>query len=104
MLPDIPERQIADVHPMDNKRARDAQDVGRIVWAELLILGEHRDTFTLKEMVQGRFEQSCGLRGQPYDLIFARPAPDPDLHLVAFAELAEKLDPLAVLHRELDKL
>ena len=85
MLSDIPERQIADVHPMNHERAGDAQKVGRSVWAELLVLGEDRDPFTLKEMAQGRFEQGCRLRRQPYDLLFPRLAPDPDLHLIAFA-------------------
>ena len=104
MLSDIPERKIADIHPMDDERAGDAQDAGRIVWAELLILGEDGDPFPLKEMAEGRFEQGCGLRGQPYDLIFPRPAPDPDLHLIAFAELVERLGRLAVLVRELNEL
>jgi hypothetical protein len=53
MLSDIPERKIANVHPMDDARTGDNQDVGRIVWAELLILGEHSDPFPLKEMAKG---------------------------------------------------
>ena len=91
MLADIPERKIANIHAMDDKRAGDAQDVGRIVRAEFLILGEDGDPLALKEMVEGGFEQGCGLRRQPDDLIFPRPAPDPDLDLIAFAELAKRL-------------
>jgi hypothetical protein len=89
---------------MDDKRAGDAQNVGRIVWAELLILGQDRDPFTLKQMAQGRFEQRCRLHGQSYDLLFPRLTPNPDLYLIAFAKLADRLGRLAVLHRELDEL
>jgi hypothetical protein len=104
VLADISKWQIAYIHSMDDERAGDAQDVGRIVWAELLILSKDSDPFPLKEMAKGRFEQGRPLHGQPYDLIFPRLAPDPDLHLIAFAKLAERPGGLAVLVRELDEL
>jgi hypothetical protein len=38
MLADIPEREIAVVHAMNDKRAGDTQNVRRIVRAEFLVL------------------------------------------------------------------
>ncbi len=104
MLSDIPEGKVADVHSMDDERTGDAQDVGCVVWAELLILGKHGDSSALNKMAEGRFEQICGLRGQPYDVLFSRLAPNPDLNLIALANRAQRLGCLAVLVRELDEM
>ena len=104
MLSDIPERKIADIHPMDDERAGDAQDAGRIVWAELLILGEDSDPFSLEG--DGRGQIRAGLRparvaSRP-DLspTCAGPGPPPD----RLCQLVKRLGRLAVLVRQLNEL
>src|SRR5207237_7529215 len=97
MFADISVRQVADVHAMHDERSRNTQDVSRVVWTELLILGEDSDTFPLEEMAECSLEQRRGLRRQPDDLILTGLAADPNLDLVALAELVEGLGRLAVL-------
>jgi hypothetical protein len=99
VLSDIPKRKIADIHPMDDQRARDSQDNRRIVWTEFPILRKECDPIPLHEMPKSRFEERRGPRGQPYDFIPPRLAPDPDLHLISFAELTEAPGCFAVLFR-----
>src|SRR5271166_4325001 len=76
VLSDIPERKIANVHPVDDERAGGPKDVGGIVWTELLVLGEDSDTLALDKMAEGGFEEGRGLRRQAYELVLARPPPD----------------------------
>src|SRR5437899_2787051 len=87
VLADISERQVADIHAMYDQRPGDSQNVSRVVRTEFLILGEDGDTFSLKKMAERSLEQGCGFRRQPDDLILARLAADPELDLVALAEL-----------------
>jgi len=49
MLADIPEWQIAYIHPMDHERAGYPQNVGCVVGAELLVFREHGNPFALQE-------------------------------------------------------
>jgi len=55
-------------------------------------------------MAECSLKQRRGLRRQPHDLILARLAADPDLDLIALAELAKGLGRFAVLVREFDEL
>src|SRR5271165_6470440 len=71
VLADIPERKIANVHPVDDERTGDPEDVSGIVWTQLLVLDEDSDTLPLDKMVEGRFEEGCGLRRQPHNLVSA---------------------------------
>jgi hypothetical protein len=71
MLTDISERQISDVHPMNDQRSRDSQDVCRVVRTDFLLLGEHGDAFALKKMDERSLMQSRSLRRQLDDLILA---------------------------------
>src|SRR5208283_157393 len=71
VLADIPERTIANVHPVDDERTGDPEDVSGIVWTQLLVLDEDSDTLPLDKMVEGRFEEGCGLRRQPHNLVSA---------------------------------
>src|SRR5215831_13753831 len=89
---------------MHDERSGDSKDICRIVRTELLILGEDRDTLPLEEMAECSLKQRRGLRRQPDDLILARLAADPDLDLIALAELVEGLGRLAVLVRKFDEL
>src|SRR5947207_9254329 len=104
MLADIPERQVADVHAMNDQWSGNSQDVSRVVWTELLILGEDSDTFPQEEVTECGLEQSCGLWWKLHNLILARLASDPDLNLIALAELAKGLGRLAIPVREFDEL
>src|ERR1043166_3877659 len=61
VLADIAEREITDVHTMNDPRARDAQDVGGLVRAELLVLSKHGDALALKQMPQCSLDQARGL-------------------------------------------
>ena len=70
---------MTNVHAMDDKRAGYSQDVGGVVWAELLVLSKDCDATALQKMTEGGFEKGCSLWRQPYDLILARLAPDSDL-------------------------
>ncbi len=71
MLADISERQFADVHAMNNKRAGDAQDIRCIVRTEFLLLGDDSNPLALEEMAEDGLEQGCNRRRQPQDLILA---------------------------------
>src|ERR1700693_6241964 len=52
MLADIAEREVADVHAMHDERARDTQNVRRVVRTELPVLGQDGDTLALEEMAE----------------------------------------------------
>src|SRR5262245_1365136 len=97
MLADIPKRQIAQIHPVDNERAGDPQNVGCVVRAEFSVFREHGDSLALKEAADGGPKQGHGPWRKPHDLILARSAPNPDLDLIAPADLAKGLGYLAVL-------
>src|ERR1700732_5399862 len=49
MFADIAERQIANVHAMNDERAGDAEDARRIVRAKFLVLGEDGDPLALEK-------------------------------------------------------
>lgn len=101
---DIAKRKITDVHPMDDKWTGNAQDVGRVIWTEFLLLGEDGNPLTLEEGTERGLEQSRSLRRQPEYMILARLAANPDLDLIALTEFTKRLCYLAVLVRELDEL
>jgi hypothetical protein len=76
---------------MHDEWSGDSQDVCRVVRAEFLILGEDSDTLALEEMAECSLKQRRGFQRQPDDLILARLAANPDLDLIALAELVEVL-------------
>ena len=100
---DTSKRKIADVHPVDDKRTRNAQDRSRIIGAEFLILGEDRDALATEKMTQRGLEQDRGPRRQPHDPILAGLASNPDLELVALAQLGKRLRFLPVAVRQFDE-
>src|SRR5262245_11329233 len=104
MLADIAEREIADIHAMNDKGTGDAQDARRVVRAELLVLREDGNTPALEETAESGLKQRRGLRRELHDLIPARLAPNADLDLITLAELRKGLGCLPVAVRELDKL
>ena len=57
MFADVAKGQIADIHPVDHQRARDAEDARRVARAQFLVLGQDRDPFTLRQMAEERFDQ-----------------------------------------------
>src|SRR3954468_14995609 len=101
---DKPERQIANVHAMDDKRARDAQDSRCVIRAEFLVLGEHCNAAALNEMTESGLKQGRGLRRQLHDLVVARFAADANLDVITLAKLAERPGLFPILLREFDEL
>ena len=98
MLADIPERQIAHIHPMNDERAGYSQDVGGIVGTELLVLREYGYSVALEEMAESGLKQGRCLRWKPHDLVPARRlAADADFDPIALAEIGKALGRLAIL-------
>src|SRR3954454_7124159 len=52
VLADVAEGKVADLHPVDNARARYAEDRGSVVWAQLLVFGENRDLVAPKQALE----------------------------------------------------
>jgi hypothetical protein len=91
VLAHIPEREIAVVHAMDDKRTRDSEDVCRMVRAAFLIFSKDSNPFTLEQMPTNGFNKSRGCGEQVDDLIFAGLPPDPNLDSIALADLSKTL-------------
>jgi hypothetical protein len=89
---------------MHDERPGDSKDICRVVRTEFLVFSEDSNTFSPEEMAECSLKQRRGLRRQPDNLILTGLAADPDLDLVALAELVEGLGRLAVLVREFDEL
>ena len=52
-------RRIANGHGMHDERSRNSQDICRVVWAKILILGEDRDTLPLQKVTKRSLKQGC---------------------------------------------
>ncbi len=52
MLADVAKRQIADIHPVNHQRARNAKHARRGVRAQFLILGHYRHPFAPRQMAE----------------------------------------------------
>src|SRR3954465_4379296 len=52
VLADVAEGEVADLHPVDNERARDAEDRGSVVRAHLLVFGKDRDLVAPKQALK----------------------------------------------------
>jgi hypothetical protein len=103
VLAHIPEREIADIHAMDDKRTRDSEDARRIVRAEFLIFCKDCNPFALEQMPDSGFNQSRGFRGEADNLVLAGLPSDPNLDPIAFADLTKALRHLAVAVREFNE-
>ncbi|SEE18517.1 hypothetical protein SAMN05519104_5429 [Rhizobiales bacterium GAS188] len=103
VLADIAKRQVAHIHTMNDQRPGHAEDAGRLVRRQFLILPENGDTLTAEQVIEQSFDERGRPRRQGHGALLAGSVPDANLDVIALGQFGRRLGPLPVPIRKFNE-